>query len=456
LPGATRRRLYGFYALTVVLPALAAVAGLIFAWEMIAEGYLHRDFTPWERLLTQSRVLFFYLGLLVFPHIRAFGLYHDDLALSTGLLEPWTTLAGVVVWVVLAGLALWGVRRRAIWSFGLLWYLVGHSLESSLLGLELVFEHRNYVPSFGVLFAGAYYLIWALDRVAGTRRLAYPVVGLLVVVLAFTTFTRASIWGDKVTLNLFTAKNHPESYRSLTGAGILNIIGRSDVREIFAVFGRAAMAREANIIPLVEMSKIAAGLRVLIGGQANAETQGRGRSSDSELIEQPLILSVPYLMAVESAVDREIRHRLQAYPVKAESAYALERLYECIRKRVDVCVPLLDNLQKWYDDALGNPKMTTNVRGILQLNRGLLHEDLGELDLAANRLREAVASDPHNLSYPLTLAKFYIRNEQWDEADGILDMLEANRPWSGFGSRHVNWLRQQYEARRKPDDVNVQ
>ena len=91
--------------MTVGLPALLAVAGLIVAWDVIAKAYLYR-------------------------------------------------------WVVLVGLALWGVRRRAMWSFGLLWYLVGHSLESSLLSLELVFEHRNYVPSFGILFAGAYYLPW--------------------------------------------------------------------------------------------------------------------------------------------------------------------------------------------------------------------------------------------------------------------------------------------------------
>ena len=120
LPRPAKRRLYGFYALTVGLPAVMAVAGLAFAWETIAEGYVHRDFTPWERLLTQSRVLFFYLRLIVFPHIGAFGLYHDDIVLSTGLLDPWTTLASVLAWLVLVALALWGVRRRAIWSFGLL------------------------------------------------------------------------------------------------------------------------------------------------------------------------------------------------------------------------------------------------------------------------------------------------------------------------------------------------
>ena len=271
LPQAARRRLYGFYALTVALPAVVAVVGLVVAWDAIAQGYLYRDFTLWERLLTQSRVLFFYLGLLFFPHIRAFGLYHDDFALSTGLLDPWTTLVSVLLWAGLVGLALWGVRRRALWSFALLWYLVGHSLESTFVSLELVFEHRNYLPSFGILFATAYYLVWGLDRLLRKRRLVYPVVGLLVLVLAFTTFTRAGIWSSQITLNMFTAQNHPESYRSLTGTGLLSIADGGDARDTFAAFGRAAAARETTIVPLAEMSKMAAGLRALVAAGADAD-----------------------------------------------------------------------------------------------------------------------------------------------------------------------------------------
>ena len=456
LPQAARRRLYGFYALTVGLPVLLAMVGLIVAWDLIAQGYVHRDFTPWERLLTESRVLFFYLGLLLFPHIRAFGLYHDDIVLSTGLLDPWTTLPSVAVWVVLVGLAVWGARRRALWSFGLLWYLVGHALESSLVSLELVFEHRNYVPSFGVLFVAAYYLVWGLNRMASMRRLAYPVVGLLLLVLAFATFTRAGIWGDKFTWNTFTIKNHPESYRSLAGAGMLNRINRKDVRDIFAAYGKAAAARESTVIALVEMNKIAAGLQGLIDATAGLESEGRGSLSDAELLQRPLILSMPYLMAVESVLDKEIRRRLEVYPLRAESAYALDRLRDCIERKIDVCVPLLGKLEHWYAIALDNPRMLPNVRGTLNMNRGYLHADQGELDLAVKSMREAVASDPHNLSYSIYLATFHIRHGQWDEVARIVDKLESDRPWSGFGSQYVTWLREQYDDHAKASGVNAQ
>ena len=441
----SRRRLYGFYALTVGIPAVAALAGLTIGWESVLEGYLDRDFTPWERLLTQSRVLFFYLGLLFFPHIRAFGLYHDDIALSTGLFEPWTTFVAMAAWIVLVALALWGVRRRAIWSFGLLWYLVGHSLESSLLSLELVFEHRNYVPSYGVLFAAAYYLLWGLARVSRSRNLTYPVVGLLVLVFAFTTFTRAGIWSDKITWNLFTAKNHPESYRSLTGAGVLDIIRRSDARDIYASFGRAARARESTIIPLVEMHKLATGMRNLVEAGEQPGAEALEETSDAELLERPLVLSAPYLRRVESTLDAEIRRRLEEYPVGDESSHALDRLRKCIVKGVDVCVPLLEKLEDWYELALANDRMTSSIRGKLQMGLAHVHWILGESELAVAGMKAAIATDPHNLSYPTNLASLQMQLGAWDEVAEILEALESNRPWSGFGSRYVRWIRSRYE-----------
>jgi hypothetical protein len=441
----SRQRLYGFYALTVGVPALAALAGLVIGWETIAQGYVYRDFTPWERLLTQARVLFFYLGLLVFPHIRAFGLYHDDIVLSTGLLEPWTTLVSVVLWAGLVVLALWGVRRRALWSFAVLWYLVGHALESSVLSLELVFEHRNYLPSFGILFAAAYYLAWGLERVAGNRRLVYSVVGLLGVVLAFTTFTRAGIWSDRVTLNVFTAQNHPESYRSLMGTGVLSILERGDARDTYAAFSRAAAARGNSIVALVEMRKMAAGLAGILATDGNSGS-GDGTIPDAAtLLTGPLQLSEPYLSALEVVLDAEISRRLRAYPVGPEAVYALGRLSDCYMRNIDVCLPLVEELEAWFDIAMSNPGMNPDDRALMLMQRGRLHVRRGEPSLAVARMREAALLQPENVSFPLSLAGLHMELGQWDEVGEILHTLEANRPWSGFGSRHVRRLREHYE-----------
>ena len=445
LPRAARRRLYGFYGVTVVLPAGLAVAGLIVTWDAIVQGYVFRDFTLWERLLTQSRVLFFYLGLLLFPHIRAFGLYHDDFVLSTGWLDPWTTLVSVLAWAVLAGLALWGVRRRALWSFAVLWYLVGHALESSLLSLELVFEHRNYLPSFGILFAAAYYLVRGLDWLAAKPRLIYPLLGMLVVVLAFITFTRAGIWSDRITLNTFTAQNHPESYRSLTGTGLLNILDHGDARDTFAAFARAAAARETTIVPLAEMSKIAAGLRAIVDAGTIPDAGGPAPSGGAALLRQPLVLSGPYLAAVESALDNEMARRLEAFPVTTESVLALDGLNKCLSRKMDVCLPLADRLEGWYAIALANPRVHPGDRAVLKMSRARLHAQRGEAEQAVAMMREAGLMMPGDPSFSLNLAILHMELDQWDQVAEILAGLESHRPWSGYGSRHIRWLRTHYE-----------
>jgi hypothetical protein len=456
LPQMWRRRLYGFYALTVGLPVVAGLAGLIFAWDVIAQEYVYREFTPWERLLTESRVLFFYLGLLLIPYIRAFGLYHDDIALSTGWLEPWTTLVSMVSWTALVVLAFWGVRRRALWSFAVLWYLVGHSLESSLVSLELAFEHRNYLPSFGVLFAAAYYLVSGLNRMANGRRLVYPVAGLLVVVLAFTTFTRAGVWSNSTTLKMFTAKNHPESYRSLSATGSLSIQRGGNASRTFAAYARAAAARESTILPLVEMRKIAAGLSGLVNAGASPDPDKPVALDGQALLSAPLVLSGPYLAAVESAIDDEMARRLEAFPVSAESTYALDNLSDCMSRNVDVCLPLGDRLERWYTIALNNPRMNPEDRALLNMSQGRFRAARGDVERAVAGMREAVRMAPDNPAYPFNLAALHMALGQWDEVAKILNRLESHRSWSGFGSRHLRWLRAHYEKHLRATGANPQ
>jgi hypothetical protein len=320
---------------------------------------------------------------------------------------------------------------------------VGHALESSLVSLELVYEHRNYLPSFGILFALAYYLVSGLARLENGRRLVYPLAGLLVAVLAFTTFARAGIWSNQITLNKFTADNHPGSYRSLTGTGLLSILGGGDARDTFAAFASAAAARETTIVPLAEMTKIAAGLGAIVdAGTGPGEPLPLGEVA---LLREPLQLSGPYLEAVESALDDEMARRLEVYPVTAESAYALDRLTECISRKIDVCLLLADKLERWYAIALNNPRMNPEDRALLKMSQAGLHAERGEMRRAVAAMREAMLMDPDDLGYAFSLAALHMRLDQWDAVAEILHRLESNRPWSGFGSRHLRWLRARYE-----------
>jgi tetratricopeptide (TPR) repeat protein len=451
LPVAARRRLYGFYALTVVLPALLAVAGLIVAWDAILQDYVFRDFTLGERLLTQSRVLFFYLGLMVFPHIRSFGLYHDDIALSTGLMEPWTTLASVLAWAVLVGLALWGVRHRALWSFAVLWYLVGHALESSLVSLELAFEHRNYLPSFGVLFAAAYYLVWGLGRVVSTPRLVYPVVGLLVIVLAFITFTRAGVWGDRYTVIEFSLRNHPNSSRTHGEYATSNAQRADDIALGFKHWALAAELNPSSVLELIEMDKLLAAQILAFEQQDNRETTVSAEYPAPTDFHAALLPDLGYLRALDRIFTEEISTRLTTRPVLMSNVAALRTLERCIHSGLAPCVALLPYAIEWFELAGENPRQADRTRAVLRLGLAKLYALGGQIEKAVENAEAATRTDPGQVHYLFELAALYLALEDLDAAERTIAAAENKMSYSGFRHGVLRDLKHNLEQARKDE-----
>lgn len=182
-------------------------------------GYAVRDFSPIERMLTEGRVLWFYLGLVALPRLEAFGLYHDDIALSTGLLTPWTTLPA---WVGLTGLAwlAWRLRSQApLASFGIVWFFVGHALESTLLPLEIAHEHRNYLPLLGILLAGVYGLSRLLAAPGPHRTLGLTLAAAALLYLSFVTALRSHQYSGEILRTQIEAQHHRGSPRAQYEAG---------------------------------------------------------------------------------------------------------------------------------------------------------------------------------------------------------------------------------------------
>lgn len=205
------------YLMLLVLPTIILFFYLLCCFpEWILNGYANRDFSLEERLLTQSRVLFFYVGQILIPMNSGFGLFHDDFLLSTSLFAPWTTAFTVfsVLLAILIGVC--SLRKYPVISFGILFFLAAHSMESTIFPLELVHEHRNYLAAFSILFAIAYYLIILSDRFFSLK--SFFAIG-LVMFFGATTLVRASVWGEPLVHAITDVSNHPESPRANYGMG---------------------------------------------------------------------------------------------------------------------------------------------------------------------------------------------------------------------------------------------
>ncbi|KAA3621868.1 MAG: hypothetical protein DWQ08_13510 [Proteobacteria bacterium] len=175
------------------------------------DGYDYRSFSLEERLLTQARLLVFYFGLVLFPLAGRFGLWHDDIEISSTLLSPPDTLTSIVLLLLLCSLAVAVRRRYPLCTLGILWYFIGHSMESSVLPLEMVHEHRNYLPAYGVLLA----LVGFLGYLGRPR---WPwkalLLGSLAIVSSWNLYVRAVAWSGEYRHALHEFTNHPLSSRA--------------------------------------------------------------------------------------------------------------------------------------------------------------------------------------------------------------------------------------------------
>lgn len=184
------------------------------------DGYSFRDFTLGDRLLTEGRVLWFYLRLIVLPDIRDMGLYHDDIATSRGLLDPISTLPALLgIAGLIAGTILLR-RRQPLLAFGILWFFAAHSLESTFIPLELAHDHRNYLPMWGILLIVVWYLARPYPKLSDHPALRYSVIALVFVMMSFATYARANFWKSEWSLVNHDVLNHPQSARAHVSLGI--------------------------------------------------------------------------------------------------------------------------------------------------------------------------------------------------------------------------------------------
>ena len=214
-----RQFVLGLNLLTVVLPVMAILFYYGFNIDSLIGSYGYRHFTLSERLLTESRVLWFYLWMICLPSIGQMGIYHDDIGISTSWLEPLTTLPSIIGLMALLIFAITQRKRTPVLSFGLLFFLAGHSMESTFFPLEITHEHRNYLPSFGLVFAAGYYLFHP-RLVKHLPELGVPfLVGSVVALLTVSTSIRANNWSNNLELALVNVRYHPNSIRSNIFAG---------------------------------------------------------------------------------------------------------------------------------------------------------------------------------------------------------------------------------------------
>lgn len=236
LQSVARGRGWRLWAAVFLVAPLVLAAGYLATtlWPALANGYRLRDFSTGERLLTEARALVDYLQMILFPRPSLLGVFHDDYVVSRSVLDPPQTLAAMMLVAALLASGVWLRNRAPAYGFAVLWFFGGHLLESTVIPLELYFEHRNYLPMAGVLWAASYYLWkgWNGRRDKSIIRHLFLGAGLAwLCVLTALTYFESRIWGNPMAQAITWAQEHPASPRAqLYGAAAwlaLNDAGRA-------------------------------------------------------------------------------------------------------------------------------------------------------------------------------------------------------------------------------------
>jgi tetratricopeptide (TPR) repeat protein len=175
----------------------------------LTEDWPSRDFNGVERLMTQARVMLFHLSQVVWPIPGRLSLEHDFIV-SRSLLQPATTLPAVVSCIAMLVASVYLAVRRPRYGFPLLAYALFHAIEAGPVSLELIFEHRMYLPSSMLVLGGATLLVDSWSRWQ-----PISVVAIVVIMLgfAFWTHERNRLWSDPVEFHRDMAIKAPRNTR---------------------------------------------------------------------------------------------------------------------------------------------------------------------------------------------------------------------------------------------------
>jgi len=182
--------------------------------ESLLSGYAYREFTLGQRVMTEFRVVIFYISLLLFPHPSRLNFNHD-FSLSLSLVNPVGTLFSIGLIAGLFVLAVYLAKRDSLTSFCIFWFLGNLIVESSVIGLEIIFEHRTYLPSMLMSLL----LVQLVCRYMHRRWLRLVILCAVVIILSIWTYQRNIVWQNNTNLWSDVVSKAPHNYRAHNNLG---------------------------------------------------------------------------------------------------------------------------------------------------------------------------------------------------------------------------------------------
>ncbi|CAK8721769.1 Tetratricopeptide repeat-containing protein [Candidatus Electrothrix gigas] len=389
----------------------------------LIDSYDGRSFTFSERILTQPRIVLMYLSQIFLPVADRLSIEHDVI-LSTSLFTPWTTLPSILLVFFLVVGSFFYLKKYPIICFPILFFFLNHAVESTILPLELIFEHRNYIPSFflflplGILVAR---ILYSSPPQPLFRRIAVASCAILfLIVSGHATYTRNLAWATEGTLWTDVLRKAPNSSRAAHNLG-----------KWYRQFGRYQQAYHYFKLALLNADKAATPKRTRkasLNGLASVTYMLGGYDQSLQYFNQCLkidkndeaclknrMLAYLQLGQPEQALTDGVK-LTEKYPVPVEYQYlTATAAYQANHKNVAI-----NYVQRIVGRSLRNHQVMY-LAGILMMKE---HAYLNSLFF----LQRAVHLAPNDINSQLTLATAYHAVNKLELTEKILHNIFRRNP----------------------------
>ena len=244
-----RKNAWVFLALILIPLALALVlkGPSFFNPQELLSSYGPRPFNLVQRLLTEPRIILFYISLLLYPMPTRLSICHD-IDISQSLIDPPMAIIALFLIVSVLIVALIKCKKWPLICFCIMFFFLNHLIEGSVFPLELIFEHRNYIPSM------LFFVPIAILLSRGIRHFSYKktmklimisFVVLLIIGIGNSTFLRNFVWKTDGTLWADAVEKAPELIRPHLNLG--NFYSSVGMTENAIVEYKAAILKTSSV-----------------------------------------------------------------------------------------------------------------------------------------------------------------------------------------------------------------
>lgn len=392
------RRITALFCVILLAPFVAGMIWLL-PKTLNAGNWTSRDFTLSTRLLSEARIVVDYLIWTFIPPSGGLKFYYDDFPISHGLLSPWTTLASLFVLGAAIALIFVARKRQPLVALGLAFFFSAHLLTGTILPLELVFEHRNYFASFGLILAlgAALSALYQNEEPAHQwlRPLASAVAGIALIYWGSQTLLNAYVWGSPLRLAEALAARSPQSARAQYALGRLY--------SAYTQYNPSSPFR-----PLAER-----------------QLESAGKIPGASILPEQALIYMTSRMHEQPKQEwwGQLIDKLRKNPLTMEDQAGLQTLAMCAVKKS--CELSSDEMSAAYQAALEHKNAGAPIHAAYGDYAWLV---LQNLPLAETMLTKAAHEEPGRVDYQIALISVLAALGKQNDARIVLSRLQEKHP----------------------------